>query len=228
MQTLKVDSSDIADAQPVRSRLFDDFPNIQDPDPQTQSEPTSQQPVNPPFGRKILKVDFSDIPDALPVQRKTLRVDFSDIPDAYPKYQSEQTPQLPVNPLSGKKILKVDFSDIPDAPPVQRKTLCVDFSDIPDAESPTITSADQSTPYQPIAQSEEPGLQSPTLLPHSLTPQAIKELRDEHKNFLQKLGVLPPTIPGEREAVLRAPTQAEDISITAQEKGESTIGAAPI
>ena len=176
MQTLKVDSSDIADAQPVRSRLFDDFPNIQDPDPQTQSEPTSQQPVNPPFGRKILKVDFSDIPDALPVQRKTLRVDFSDIPDA---------------------------------------------------ESPTITSL-INHPYQPAAQTEEPGLQGPTLLPHSLSPQAIKELRDEHKNFLQKLGVLPPTIPGEREAVLRAPTQAEDISITAQEKGESTIGAAPI
>ncbi len=40
--------------------------------------------------------------------------------------------------------------------------------------------------------------------------------------------MLPPTIPGKREAVLRAPTQAEDISITAQEKGESTIGAAPI
>ncbi len=112
--------------------------------------------------------------------------------------------------------------------PVQRKTLRVDFSDIPDAESPAATSTDQFPTDQPAAQSEEPGLQGPTLLPHSLSPQAIKALRDEHKNFLQKLGVLLPTIPGEREAVLRAPTQAEDISMTAKEKGESTIGAAPV
>ena len=177
---------------------------------------------------QTLKVDFSDIPDAPPVQRKTLRVDFSDIPDAVSQPQPEQTPQLSLNPLSGKKILRVDFSDIPDAPPVQRRTLFVDFSDIPDAESPAVTSADQSPTDHPGAQSEEPSLKGPTLLPHSLAPLAIKELRDEHKNFLQKVGVLPPTISGEREAVLRAPTQAEDISMTARQRGESTIGAAPV
>ncbi len=90
------------------------------------------------------------------------------------------------------------------------------------------SSQEQANPNQPAAQIEEPGLQVPTFLPRSLSPQAIKELRDEHKNFLQKLGVIPPTIPGEKEAVLRVPTQAEDISMTALDKGESTIGAAPV
>ncbi|MGA2936143.1 MAG: hypothetical protein ABSF52_03480 [Syntrophobacteraceae bacterium] len=92
---------------------------------------------------QTLKVDFSDMPDAPQVQPKTLSIDFSDIPDALPQAQPEQTPQLPLNPLSGKKILKVDFSDIPDAPPVQRKILRVDFSDIPDAEPSGVAPAEQ-------------------------------------------------------------------------------------
>jgi RHS repeat-associated protein len=83
---------------------------------------------------QILKVDFSDIPDALSAQPTGLFVDFSDIPDAVPRGEPEQTPQVAENPLSGKNILKVDFSDIPDALPVQQKTLHVDFSDIPDRE----------------------------------------------------------------------------------------------
>src|SRR5271157_6027567 len=92
---------------------------------------------------QTLKVDFSDIPDAPQVQPKTLFVDFSDVSDALPQAQPEQTPQLPVNPLTGKKILRVDFSDIPDAPPVQRNILRVDFSDIPDAEPSAVAPADQ-------------------------------------------------------------------------------------
>ena len=83
---------------------------------------------------QTLKVEFSDIPDALPAQPTRLFVDFSDIPDAVPQGEPEQTPQVEENPLSGKNILKVDFSDIPDALPVQQKTLHVDFSDIPDRE----------------------------------------------------------------------------------------------
>ena len=97
---------------------------------------------------QTLKVDFSEVPDALPVQRKTLHVDFSDIPDAVPQGHPEQSPQLPEDTSCGKKILRVDFSDIPDALPkaqteqtsqlpvnplTGKKISRVDFSDIPDA-----------------------------------------------------------------------------------------------
>ena len=135
MQTVKVDFSDIPDAPPVqRKTLRVDFSDIPDALPQAQAEQTQQLPEDPLSGKKILEVDFSDIPDAPPVQRKTLHVDSSDIPDAVPQARLEQTPQLPVDPLSGRKILRVDFSDIPDVLSVQRKTLRVDFSDIPDRE----------------------------------------------------------------------------------------------
>jgi hypothetical protein len=76
-------------------------------------------------------------------------------------------------PVSLKE-MPFDFSAFPEQP--KTETLYVDFSDIPYAQPSAVAPADQSTPYQPAAHSEEPGLQSPTLLPHSLSPQAIKEL----------------------------------------------------
>jgi len=105
--------------------------------------------------------DFSAFPEEeKPVSLKEMPFDFSVFPEDQNRASTKEMP--------------FDFSAFPEQP--KTETLYVDFSDIPYAQPSAVAPADQSTPYQPAAHSEEPGLQSPTLLPHSLSPQAIKEL----------------------------------------------------
>ena len=118
------------------------------------------------------------MPDAEP-EPKVMDISGLDLPDAKPpQAQQEQTPQLPENPLSGKKILRIDLSDLPRVLPVHPRTLRVDLSDLPNAETPAVTPSDQQKekpedswlwqtlescdPLQPYAQKMREYLLSPT------------------------------------------------------------------